>query len=668
MFNIFTSPSTPIRHAILDQTASILWKRWMYSENKVGLTLLTVVSGTFVLIGLNGLTQVLKSLQPKLDEGDGWYSLGSLIIAVRLIIPLLPFVLLSALLFPTIRRWVLRTTTKWVLDWTKMTPTELMLECGARHPECLRVVRRLYYGGMRDATVFKLLRESCSELVRQMNGGDTSTGSMSGPLSRRLVELLEIQNNAHFKLERLKDSPDPAAIVLPMADQLDSLLESAVDEFHQYQLSINVYSRQEYVAAESAWVVSADDRGAPKPAIPAAVLKDMDSGQNYCLAELHFNMSQMQTEDPPKLVLSTASYGEIMRSCDPLIHELLIVAGIRLELLAAQAKTKKKKESTRFAWIDHHSMLDCMPLRKRVMEEAVAAGRSETVTIRGGREMKVSHLFLKPQSGRAAGIGVAFSTVYRYYDYQNEEKFELMFARRGTKVATYPSVFHVVPAGMCNTRDLDVSNDVFTLAAVSEAMEELFGQSDLDTLQGMKWADQVRSRAKSICISEKTGKSFDISVHLTGLAFDLFNLRPEVCGVIYIDSPDFYNDVLRPKIDEHPTKNPLLSEAKISDFKRTARSLLADDGVKVLPATGSQQQPQSQESDKPKEKDVVVQLNWEYRGHIVNQAERRVNAAEWVQSGLASAEMAARWVNTLKQATGNECKEILAKGKSWSNL
>jgi hypothetical protein len=100
-------------------------------------------------------------------------------------------------------------------------------------------------------------------------------------------------------------------------------------------------------------------------------------------------------------------------------------------------------------------------------------------------------------------------------------------ARRSSSVGTYPEVLHVVPSGMLNTRG-EAADDLAFLPRLTMLSEFLEECFDVPELSWPSVGDFARR------VDEKLHECrlADLEPEFTGLAIDLLNLRTEVCGVL----------------------------------------------------------------------------------------------------------------------------------------
>jgi hypothetical protein len=135
---------------------------------------------------------------------------------------------------------------------------------------------------------------------------------------------------------------------------------------------------------------------------------------------------------------------------------------------------------------------------------------------------------------RVAGIGVA--ALVCYYS-ENDHNLHAVIARRSSSVSTWKETWHVFPSGMLGTRFIDFdgyrSTDV-KLAMLAEFGEELCSEDALEERS-------VAREFVSEFADERLGR-FDSELIFTGVAFDLLNLRPEICSVILIRDPKWIRE------------------------------------------------------------------------------------------------------------------------------
>jgi hypothetical protein len=233
---------------------------------------------------------------------------------------------------------------------------------------------------------------------------------------------------------------------------------------------------------------------------------DDEDGSNYCLAEVRLTADGKTPQ--LRLDLGIAEYGQIARTSEALVNEFALFAFLLEKLAGSRTCHQAPAQSA----MRPGTALRCMPWRKKAHDDAESAG----------------DLFLRPRH-RAAGLGVAVATVVT----TGGEPRVFVGERSGT-VGTYPNVMHVVPAGNCNTNGSQrliehtgparLPDWYLRTMMRSEYLEEWFNDVDLETSRFPYWAERV-DQGWAAKVSEIT------PITLTGIAFDLLNLRPEVCAV-----------------------------------------------------------------------------------------------------------------------------------------
>jgi hypothetical protein len=211
------------------------------------------------------------------------------------------------------------------------------------------------------------------------------------------------------------------------------------------------------------------------------------------------------------LDLGVAEYGQIARTCEALVNEFALFAFLLRRMTGSRTW---RRETVRPA-MRPSTALRCMPWRRKAHDDAGSA----------------ADLYLRPRH-RAAGLGVAVATVVT----DGPERQVFVGERSGT-VGTYPNVLHIIPAGNCNTygtqRPIGHAGSArlpdWYLRTIMrcEYLEEWFNDADLETSRIPNWPERV-DHGWAEKVTEIT------PITLTGIAFDLLNLRPEVCAVIEV--------------------------------------------------------------------------------------------------------------------------------------
>jgi hypothetical protein len=232
---------------------------------------------------------------------------------------------------------------------------------------------------------------------------------------------------------------------------------------------------------------------------------ESEGGLNYVVRRVAAGADGRAT-----LEVDRAGYGQIMRSCDYLIDEAYVAAG-----LCAQGRP--------------------LALRGRWLLRALPARRT---ALRGG----VTELLTAPVH-RAVGVGLAATVVTQHAD----EQARLYYTRRSFQVGTYPGLYHAIPTGMFNGdpaggRPHDQRTHPGRMM-LTEFFEELRGATDLaDPGAAAGRVDLLRAH-----LARLSGPPMRIWV--TGVAFDLLSLRPEICCVMTVPPESMAEVVLNDESD-----------------------------------------------------------------------------------------------------------------------
>lgn len=213
-------------------------------------------------------------------------------------------------------------------------------------------------------------------------------------------------------------------------------------------------------------------------------------GDNLCMTTMQL------TDGKLELTARVGTYGQIMDSSDAMIDELVEALG-----------------GGTASYIAPDHLLARMPLRSRIHEKELVVG--------------VPNPFLAAQF-RAAGIGI--SALVAYLPPENAKPHGII-AIRSSEVSTWRDVWHVFPSGMLGARYIDFSGYHSTdvrRAMLAEFAEELY--DDRTTESGLR--DHVDHNVHVV----EAVRKHKATMHFTGIAFDLVNLRPEICGVVLIAS------------------------------------------------------------------------------------------------------------------------------------
>jgi hypothetical protein len=247
-----------------------------------------------------------------------------------------------------------------------------------------------------------------------------------------------------------------------------------------------------------------------------ATLRRTSSGANPFGDEQGENLvlDSLELRDPGdrlRMSVSTARYGQIVRTSDSLINEFALFGYV-----SAHSSLWRRQVPLSF---QGDTVLEVLPWRSAVHAWDPGTG-----------------LLLHPR-GRASGLGVAVVLITTQADGTTA-----LMARRSANVGTYPDVLHVIPAGMINTRAgvlgrRDVSL-LPRLTMLAEFLEECFDVAELS-------GHSVGNVAKRVEQELAERNLAHLEPEFLGVAVDLLNLRTEICGLLDLSSrPETLDDFL----------------------------------------------------------------------------------------------------------------------------
>gem|GEM_PF-2736448 len=222
---------------------------------------------------------------------------------------------------------------------------------------------------------------------------------------------------------------------------------------------------------------------------------------NLCVSEV------IVSPEGPRLRAHLARYFDIMDSCDAMISELAF-------------RDEETPPSAALGPLDAVAF----PLRYSHQQQARAAS------------------ILADGTGRAAGLGLSAAVVF----VDSDGELCVLAAQRSTSVATYASCWNVLPAGMAGWRfaksglpdaprgstfSASYKPSYLENALLREYSEELFGFPE-------KLFEDESTVAATQCVRRL--RDLEATIEFTGIATDLMNLRFEVCALIYIDDPAWF--------------------------------------------------------------------------------------------------------------------------------
>lgn len=228
--------------------------------------------------------------------------------------------------------------------------------------------------------------------------------------------------------------------------------------------------------------------------------EDSESGWNLSMTSMSMDAGY------PVLELRLANYNQIVDSSDSMIYEIRRVF------------SEQPAESI---------ALSNLPLRSRVHERE------------GNPLSSARH--------RATGIGIAAPLCF-YRPHNNT--LATIIEKRSDRVGTYQRALHVIPAGMLGWRFIDrkaphtrtddpsygyEKGDV-ELGMLVEYVEELFGRD----LEAPETSDRLQTRSHERI--QTLMNTCQAEIIPTGVCIDLLNLRPEICAVILVCDPRWWQE------------------------------------------------------------------------------------------------------------------------------
>jgi transcriptional regulator with XRE-family HTH domain len=145
---------------------------------------------------------------------------------------------------------------------------------------------------------------------------------------------------------------------------------------------------------------------------------------------------------------------------------------------------------------------------------------------------------------RSSAIGVSTLTVVRVRR-TSFDGYKMFVSPRSIRVATSRRRYHVIPSGMFQPFIADESGasmrSQFSVSAtvLREFVEELYGVEELETGDGRIDPEAIyhRREAKLLTGMLESGAA---RLLYTGIAVNLLALRPEICTLLVIDDPDWF--------------------------------------------------------------------------------------------------------------------------------
>jgi hypothetical protein len=145
---------------------------------------------------------------------------------------------------------------------------------------------------------------------------------------------------------------------------------------------------------------------------------------------------------------------------------------------------------------------------------------------------------------RSAAIGVSTLTVVRVRN-RSFDGYKMFLSPRSVTVATQRRRYHVVPSGMFQPfipgESADLLQEQFSVAAtaVREFVEKLYGVHELETGDGRVDPNAIYRRREAQLLNGML-KAGDAALLYSGVAVNLLALRHEICTVLVIEDPRWY--------------------------------------------------------------------------------------------------------------------------------
>lgn len=144
---------------------------------------------------------------------------------------------------------------------------------------------------------------------------------------------------------------------------------------------------------------------------------------------------------------------------------------------------------------------------------------------------------------RSAGIGVSTLTIVRVRE-QETDGCRMMLSPSSIELASHGPRWHVVPSGMLQPFASDSADRLrmqFSVRStvLREFVEELFGVEAPDTGDGNVDHDAILQRPEARALTQMLDRG-DAQLLYTGVAVNLLTLRPEICTVLIVHDPGWY--------------------------------------------------------------------------------------------------------------------------------
>jgi transcriptional regulator with XRE-family HTH domain len=145
---------------------------------------------------------------------------------------------------------------------------------------------------------------------------------------------------------------------------------------------------------------------------------------------------------------------------------------------------------------------------------------------------------------RSAALGVSTLTIVRVRN-RTFDGYKMFLSPRSVTVATQRRRYHVVPSGMFQPFIPGDASDLlqgqFSVAdtVMREFVEELYGVEELETGDGRVDPEAIYHRREARLLSDML-RAGDAALLYSGVAVNLLALRPEICTVLVIDDPGWW--------------------------------------------------------------------------------------------------------------------------------
>ncbi len=176
-------------------------------------------------------------------------------------------------------------------------------------------------------------------------------------------------------------------------------------------------------------------------------------------------------------------------------------------------------------------------------------------------------------NGRSAAIGTSTLIVFNHAG-----RYETIIARRSQNTGVEASFYHVLPSFMFQPTgpehfyedEWDVTHQIYR-----EFLEELFGLPECDEINAPTAYDYFYDHPALHYLEELMADG-RASLHLTGIAMNLLTMRPDICTLLMIYDPAWYERVSRQKWDS-TIDVELLTTAWETDRRKIVFAPIEDD-------------------------------------------------------------------------------------------